>query len=29
MSFCVVLKNEISQNFEGIVREIEKWVEIL
>jgi len=25
----VVLKSEISKNFDGIVREIERWVEIL
>jgi hypothetical protein len=25
----VVLKSEIYQNFNGIVREIEKWAEIL
>jgi len=31
MSFfnLVVLKSEISQNFDGIIEEIEKWAEIL
>ncbi len=27
--FVVVLKSEISQNFDGIIREIEKWAEVL
>ena len=29
MSFCVVLKFEIDQNFDGIIGEIERWAEIL
>jgi len=28
-AFLVVLKSEISQNFNGIIEEIEKWAEIL
>jgi len=25
----VVLRSEICQNFDGIIREIERWVEVL
>jgi len=28
-SYLIVLKSEISQNFDGIIEEIERWKEIL